>query len=675
MNQAKNPESTAHHVELEKGVLSVGAIFGVGGLSVDVKAGNRWETRKHKDGITINVNPNGIRDDVAFTPAEALYAAAHEVGHAVDMIQEKGIKVQKESDRFFWNVVDDAVINSRLHLLPRMQTARPGVFEKCFPSTDHRSDSRHTQFVHALLLGTVFPEGEYEFDPEIVTLVEGVRNYQARNGQSVDIMAVLAQLRTSLEDRRRLASIYIKPIYDRLLRQDKDEQEQSDQGEQGEKGEKGEPQGGDNQDQQGDPQDSSGEPGDFSKEYKAYQKAMHGDSHDDESAGEEEPGDETGKKGKGKPGDKDSDEKNGEKESSDSEKSDQEEDGNEQGSSRGDSQEQGEQEPTRGVSAEEIADAIEEVIEEQKARAAAAIEEDEADTSEDDSELADKMAGYIRQEMNLNKSDARRYFETLRKYRNEISAVADAFLLLAAHTDAMSSPRFDHRADHDGKRLHPLRLSKAALQSTTRNRYPIWQPISRRGKRQELDFGGLDVHLLGDVSTSMRGRNAEAASESGVILLEGLQLAKQRAAASSAIHTTPDVRVQVIAFGSWEEVLSPIGHDVKEKDKGRAFYYLSHPDSGATYVGGALGEVADAAEASPQRDQLVIIVTDGKFADNDDAADKVRRLGEDAFVLQININMPSKSAITPNAIGINNPKDLPRMMHAIIQQYVDSILV
>ncbi|MES2631045.1 MAG: VWA domain-containing protein [Patescibacteria group bacterium] len=661
MNTRENQELSTTEIEIYKGVESVGALFGLQGIKIDISPGNKWMTARTDKGITVFTNPNGLArsSKEPITPEEVLYGTAHEVGHAVDMLDPAydilGDNL-KQSDNFFWNIIDDTVINTRLNAAPLLNRIRVPIYKKLFPKLDITDTPQHIQLMYGILLGKMAPEVPYVFDPEINTLVYSLRNYELKSGSSVDIIDSLTSMRTDLQQRIRLSELYIKPLYDQLLKEDKESKK--------EKHEKGEPtDGSENEDEKGSEpsQDDS-----FKEEYDKYEEANHVSTRpaksdeektDTEEAAKSEPSDDKGDdEGKGKGDDNDEGDDGG--------------NGDDESSSGGDD-EAGE--------GESIAKAVKTSIEEYQEAAKASEEKsetsgDKPEVDEEGEPIDQKVAGYIREEMGLTEWEANDYFESLNKYRREINAIADLFLLLAAKSDVMNSPRFDHRADTEGKRLHPLKLSRAALQIITRKQDAIWQPISQRGKRQEIDFSGLDIHFLVDGSQSMQGNNAIAAASSSLILLEGLELAKQRAKVDSGNFREPDVRAQIVAFGSSHTILSPLSTTIGPKVKGNTYSQLLRPHSRATYVTQALEEVPKAAEQSPSRDHLVLIVTDGEFHDHEDAIDTVNNLPESCYVIQINMGYNSEG-IGHAMIEINSPDELPAQLYPILRRYVEERLI
>ncbi|MFO0970727.1 MAG: vWA domain-containing protein [Candidatus Saccharimonadales bacterium] len=113
-------------------------------------------------------------------------------------------------------------------------------------------------------------------------------------------------------------------------------------------------------------------------------------------------------------------------------------------------------------------------------------------------------------------------------------------------------------------------MAGVALQLETDQPQAVWQPVVRSAARQDVAFGGLDVHLVVDVSGSMAsGGKAQCAADTALCLTEGLQLARYKVAQDSTQYQQPDVRVQITAFGSGAEVLSPLSQRQPDHKKVR----------------------------------------------------------------------------------------------------------
>ncbi len=279
-----------------------------------------------------------------------------------------------------------------------------------------------------------------------------------------------------------------------------------------------------------------------------------------------------------------------------------------------------------------------------------------------------KLAGMVARDMELDERDSEEYVESLNKWGQTIRDTAKVFLQLAAPTTSTMSPRYDSQPMSEGVRLHPGRLPKAALQLETGREQSVWQPVERRAKRETVAFGGLDIHLLVDVSGSMSfDGKAESAAASAQILLEAIQLARYETMQAGSQLQQPDVRTQVIAFGSSSEVLAPLALQPTEPEKGTVFSNLLRPDSPSTLIGGALAHVHEATVANPERESITIIVSDGIFHDHDGAEQQVASLPRQAHVTHIVIGDDEVDEfISPNHRKIQDPSELPQNLYEVL---------
>lgn len=242
---------------------------------------------------------------------------------------------------------------------------------------------------------------------------------------------------------------------------------------------------------------------------------------------------------------------------------------------------------------------------------------------------------------------------------------------LAAPTEVIMSPRYKRDAHTDGIRLHPKAMANVALQLVTGQEQPIWQPVARRGRRQEVAFGGLDVYLLGDVSGSMADdEKAECAADTGLCLLEGLQLARHRVARTDGQFHQPDVRTQTIAFGSGTEILSPLSHEPKGEEKGKTYVNLRNPSSNSTRINESLEIVKRQAEAAPERDVIALIISDGGFGDHSKAAATAASMPSNVYLAHLVIGDEVDVFISNNHESLKDANLLPGKLYEVLENYI-----
>jgi len=603
--------------KLEQGVHQLGLLYGIRGLEVVTQPGGGWSCAKTEHGLTITVDPqqsvegNGVESKAEVGPSTvspevtSLFIAAHELGHANDYLDpnwRKPVKPEPAGD-FFNCLVDDTVIDKRNRRVPVLDANADAVYSHQMPS-DLTELPKHVQLMYGMRIGTVIDTPAITMDNKVAEILGSLREYE-KGDQVFDIMDVITDPRTTLVERRRIADKFIRPHFEALLEQDK--QEHSDKGESDE-----------------------GE-GRFEAVYEQYEDAVHGHQHKGDSEGADS------QQEQGQPSDKPGD---------------------------------------KGGLAEQMAKAIKQATQEQEAqneaRAKAQSNRTKTDSTSEEQREAQlsELAGTIAAEMHLSPGDAENYVRSLDKWTPTIKEVADVFMKLAAPADIIMSPRYRRDAHTEGVRLHPRTMAGVALQLATDQGQAIWQPIVREAHRQEVTFGGLDVHLLVDVSGSMAGSKAQCAADTAMCLIEGLQLARHKVARTAGQYHQPDVRTQIIAFGSGTEVLSPLSYQPTGQQKGKTYTNLLEADSSSTLVNGALQHVKQAAAAKPKRDAIAIIISDGHFGDHAAATQTVSEMPGTAYIAHLVIGGGVQEFISNNHEVVGNPNVLPGKLHGVLADYI-----
>jgi hypothetical protein len=271
-------------------------------------------------------------------------------------------------------------------------------------------------------------------------------------------------------------------------------------------------------------------------------------------------------------------------------------------------------------------------------------------------------------ELCVDSGESPSYLATVNQWRPTIRGVADALLKLALPQELIAVPRYRAHASVEGVRLHPSALPLAFIQLETENPQTIWQPVKQLIRHQELQFGGLDIYLLLDVSGSMGGANARFATATSLCLIEGLQVARLRAQREQT-QGEVDVRVQILAFGAGLTPLTPLVREPTLAQKELAFFNLMHPRSNFTKVNGALKHVRASTLANPSRKVLCLIVSDGLFSDNLAAFKTMQNMPRRVYAGHINIGDAYGIPLTPHFETISNPKLLPQKLQSLLEEY------
>lgn len=611
-----NPET----LNYDETIQAMAAFFGISNLSITLAPGKGWSCRQTDRGIEILVDPlqllrekaptNEAAPTTAIRPEEILHTAAHEIGHARDILDGSPMTPSSQEDHFFWNTIHDSVIDTRLRHIPLLNGTTTELYNQVlFPENNISTAPSHVQFMYGVLLSSVVSELSYTYSPQVQRALDSLTHYQLTDEQSVSILDTLTDLHTDIPSRIAIAKQFIMPLYKKMLSEDKKK----------------------NENKKTDTNDNSQ---DFSEYYDSATKC---------SQPSQKPQTDTPE---------DSDSKSDDKNNSNSESTD-----------NGDTQD----------IAGQIAKQMKEAAQQNKStdKIPDSQPNDASGVEKTHQETKANLAGIIKKEMELASGSADAYADTLLTYRSVISQTADIFLQLSSYADITATHRYLPRADQHGRRLHPTRLATAAIQASTRHPESIWQPTAAHSEQQSLRFGGLDIHLLVDVSSSMEsGSKADNASACAVILLEALELAMKRAESNENEYTTPDVRSQIIAFGSSSVVLSPLSIGTTSLEKGKTFHNLRYPQSSSTYINKSLLSVQQSATESPSRDHIAIIITDGCFSDFDEANITSQRKIDNLALAQLNIDCGS-TPITNNSVDIQSPNDLPYYLLGVLQDYLN----
>jgi von Willebrand factor type A domain len=277
----------------------VARVFGYDGLTIEVREGEGWKTIRGEDNITLVVDPSMLQPQVikdatgnelpAGTQAPeqySVYGIAHELGHVDDFLQPESefekLKAMLPSEHFFWNVLDDGVINARLRNIPLLNRLTDEIYQDMlFPLDDYTKVPKHVQLMYGWLMRNVTPQREVSFSDEVNQALDSLEDVEI-NGQQYDLYRSLTHSTTTYAQRKEIAEAHILPIYQAFLEADEDDrQEQTDQqDDQHDSGEASQNGGGGSQ---------NGEANDYQAIYQAYTEASHcGDEHDGEGGDDTE---------------------------------------------------------------------------------------------------------------------------------------------------------------------------------------------------------------------------------------------------------------------------------------------------------------------------------------------------------------------------------------------------
>ncbi|MDO4773902.1 MAG: hypothetical protein Q4A37_02150 [Candidatus Saccharibacteria bacterium] len=623
--------SIDNYRDIEEVAGTMFSTYGVRGVTLTVETGRKtWCGAEKNGGIRINIDPDELGGEQTLTPEAVKAAAAHEMGHALFMLEDPDSTSKKLSstDHFFNNLTEDVVIDSRLRRFPALEQPMADLYQQVMGGmiNDLTATPLSNQLMYGIRISQVLGL-QPAVDERVSQMIDSLRSHDS-NGQTFDIIDTMAQPNTSLAQMRQIAERFIKPLYDQLLEQDR-------------------------QDGRNDEVQQAID--NYEQSHGAHGSSEQNEEDDGSSASAEadqsEDGDGEKSDGDKNPTKSDSGEGGGDDDAADHPKSlpEQIKEAIEQAAEN--AEENGEDSGPKNDSGENNY---------QKSSGDKADETDHP-TAE---ELA-QAAGSLAKEMNLSLSDAEGYLRMALEHQQTILGVAEVFKQLARPTASTQRMTNVRGRSQGGVTIHTDAISDLAAQETSRlPAKAIWQKTDRRATRQTLDFGGLDIHLLVDVSVSMQGNSAHCATATAVCLLEGLNLAKSQIARENS-YQMPDVRTHVVAFGSSAVELSPLNHQTDPINLGRTYHALMNPDSWSTLVSGAIRM----SQTPPQRDGITLIISDGQFADTDAAKTIVNQQPENHYVGQFVIG-GNGSPITEHYHELSNPHMLPNALLSVLQNYL-----
>jgi uncharacterized protein YegL len=624
----------------------VARIFGYEGLRIQVRPGTGWSTLRDEHSVTLNVDPNMLSTDftkditgkpldAAIKPPEqySVYGICHELGHIEDFLHPSNtfevLQKRSNADNFFWNVLDDAVINRRLRNIPLLNGITDAVYKDIlFPVDDYSKEAKHLQFMYGLLLKNVTPDREVTLSEDVQEALDKLED--TRIGiKKYDLYDVLAHPDTDLDRRRRIAERYILPVYHDFLEEDKRQQKteagnqsQSNSGSNQQGGGASSPQqaGSDNtgsgSQEAGQGQDSEGDSdsGKWEQAYKNYKESSHcgaGNEHHEEKE-------------------------------------------------RGSSNEQ------------DIHDAIQEAgkgLREQQAEAT-----QQAGMRANKSQSGGNGAGSIAEELQISPDNAALYAQIINELRPQIHEVSEIFQLLTVPAVEYTSPRYRRHVSTAGSKLSPRDIFRVVVAQHSAEEPAVWWPVETIAKKEGFSFNGLDISLVVDVSGSMEGSKARSAAACAVMLMEGLEAARRNIQLRNPHAPKPDVRMQTIVFGGSEKVIAPMTFQTPPAQKGSTFTTILNADSSSTLVSKALNITVAGATQNPQRTQLVYLITDGDFYDHDTARRTIARTGSNYHLYEYIVQSPGTTPIVKTATHIANEHQLPMHLRQQLRRLASQLL-
>ena len=218
--------------ELGKIANTMFAAYGVRGVQLTMESGKKtWCGALKTGGIQINIDPDEMAHGKELTPEAMMAAVSHELGHAKDMLENpaKAYVNLSKTDCFFYNLLDDTVIDSRLRRFPRLEQPVADLYHEVMNNqiTDLTQTPLSNQLMYGMRIGRVLGQ-QPAVDERVRDMLDSLRSYTTPNGGTVDVVDILTLKNTSLAERRAIADSVIKPLYDELVEQDRQDGRDND---------------------------------------------------------------------------------------------------------------------------------------------------------------------------------------------------------------------------------------------------------------------------------------------------------------------------------------------------------------------------------------------------------------------------------------------------------------
>lgn len=601
-------------------------LYDIPGLEITTNREQPWFCERTERGVRLSLNPNqplacGFLNvqrspDAISASDNSLYVMGHVLGHVWDCLDPDWVPPGNDEPamNFFHHMIDDLAIDTQSRAIPLIDSLADSMY--AVNAGDMTMLPLNVQLMYGLRHTAVTGGENLQVDESIKTIINTIKQYK-KNGTQFDALQLISDADITYSQRHVIAREIILPYYLALLEPDAafalPDAGNEDGAEYGGEGTETEP-------SESEPEDNENQNG--GTENETNSNSMDSDSSENSGLQKDEY-----------------------KAEAESEMTNDSTEG---------STDDADSSPSEAAELEDTDKPSDQL-------------EEEADDQRE--ERCEQLAGIVAEEMRLRPGDARLYAEALYEWDSVIKDVANIFLELATATDRYCAPRYSRDAHTMGVKLHPHTLSQVALQLETGDEQAIWQSVVREKPRQEYQFGGMDIHFLVDVTASMWGEKGKCAAATALCLIEGLQLARHKASYNQQF-SQPDVKTQIIAFGSDTEILSPLSYLPQSEHKGKAFVNVLYPISRATLVNGALERVREDAALASNRQAIVIIVSDSEFGDQEAALETVESLPNTAYVTQLVVNSNEYEAIGHHHRRVADPAHLPAQLFAVLSDYM-----
>jgi hypothetical protein len=605
----------------------LGRLFG---MDLTIRVGNGWATDLESG--EVYADPKFFIER-GYTPDMSVYATLHEVAaHLRELVTKptlseevKEFVKEGEAQSIFHNIFSDIAGNKLIHaVLPKSmpKVAEEMYAEKLFKADDYSTHPRHLQFLYKIIRQEMIPDSETGVVPEVDEVIADLRDYKGKGDLIKYSTAVAKSRRVKMpaEEKFRIWTDMIYPIYDQLIQQDIDdpihdpqspqdtaESEEQDQG-QGQESSETDPSNGegDTQDQSdGDSNDSNESKEDsqassssFEPYYDDYHQNKHPEPLDEEQEGE-----------------------------------------------------------------------IQEYGKDQERSAT----QPRNDKTPDYEQILDAE---IRQETGIyTLEDQRRYSAEITKWLPQITEMREIYKQVIERRLAQRKG-LSRKTFPEGAILDPNRLAQTVAEIRSGNDNPdAFRDYESRGRYAET-IGNTDYVFLFDVSGSMqRDGKAVSAGNAAVIAMEGLAAMQRDIEEVEELHHTQldlEIRTAIYTFGEHATLLKPLSKSLSLKERLDGYAKITNPTEYDTRDYLALREVS-ALKIDGDRRKIVMVITDGESGSPGEAMRVIAELRANGWLVY-GIGIGSDAAANlykPTARRVDDPALLPETIKTFIEDTID----
>ncbi len=666
--------------------LLIQSLTGIRG--VNIKVGPGFATSMENGDVT--VDPSFfIEQD--YKPEWCTYGLMHELAaHLRGMVldpkhAEEVTEFYKQGQEYavFANIFEDIAGNRRMHqLLPTMADVAKDVYEnKLFEEADLTKEPRHLQFLYGLIRESMIGEGDTVISDEVMYAMDELRNYG--HIKKEDALEYVCNPNIPEKKRWKILQKVVWPVYERLLEkdiQDRDEQKKSEQNNQNNQGKQG------NQSDSGQSQgqNQEGESG----------QNQSGESQNNSEVEQQNSGQSSGA---GQEGDQQEQQNGGGGGGSDGEHKHSHGRGDVDKSKAGDEFSENYEDYWNShpeVLTEEQHKEVEEFIKDQIENGNATVDPEQDESKEQsDSNQNDKSKGGSSEKGGVPPSQeviraleitAGAPYEVIQAYRRDLDRLWPLIENIEEFYEQIISDRLTidtkTKRYQDEGTINPDQMVDAYMAIRSgRDEGAVYQETEISTERVP-DSGGFDFYLGIDVSGSMGGQKSVVATESAVVLVEGLASCHQKVIEAQKEHGIElglDVATSVLVFGEGAETLKPNGEMLDESERMHIYQRAQNADGRATedYLAleTILEEVREKTDIeSKRRKKIVVMVTDGGSSNSTRARKVVEELRQEGVVV-IGVGIDSSAATSlyaPTGKQINGVTDLPDTLVDIVKDQI-----